>query len=74
MKDKKKLLFMGRKQVAADCLEWLVKLDESMDSPMFEIAGVLTDDHLPVSPTKDVAIRNNIKIYNFDSATSAMKE
>tara|TARA_Y100000401_G_scaffold18184_1_gene12325 strand:+ start:302 stop:1096 length:795 start_codon:yes stop_codon:yes gene_type:complete len=74
MKDKKKLLFMGRKQVAADCLEWLVKLDESMDSPMFEIAGVLTDDHLPVSPTKDVAIRNNIKIYNFDSAMSAMKE
>ena len=57
---------MGRKQVAADCLEWLIDLNE------VEIIGVLTDDHLPVSPTKDVALKNNIKLYNFETATAAM--
>ena len=44
-----KILFMGRKQVAADALSYLLTLEN------VEVVGVLTDSHLDVSPTSDVA-------------------
>jgi methionyl-tRNA formyltransferase len=62
----KKVLFMGRKPVAAECLEWLVKSD------LYEVVGVLTDDHLPVSITADVAKLHGIPLYKFNDALGAM--
>ena len=59
---KKKILFMGRKKVAAKCLEFLA-LREDVD-----IVGVLTDSHLTVSPTTDIAKKYGYKIFDFDSA------
>lgn len=65
--NKSKVLFMGRKQVAAQCLENILKRSD------VEIVGVLTDNHLDVSPTHDVAKKNNLRVYSFDSALSEME-
>lgn len=43
-----KMLFMGRKQAAAQALEWSV-------AHGFEVIGVVTDAHIPNSPTAAVA-------------------
>ena len=58
----KKVLYMGRKQVGADCLQWLI------DGGGVEVVGVLTDSHLSVSPTSDVANSANIPLYDFQTA------
>lgn len=57
---------MGRKKVAANCLEWLLGL------PNIEIVGVLTDSHLDRSVTRDVAIRAKLPLYSYDEATIAL--
>lgn len=51
-----KILFMGRKRVAADCLQHLCAL------PGVKVVGVLTDSHLNVSVTSEVARANNLPI------------
>jgi len=49
---------MGRKPVAAKCLEWLCTNQE------IEVVGVITDSHLSVSPTNDIAIKYKIPVYS----------
>jgi len=63
-----RVLFLGRKPVAAEALIHL------MDQKAFEVVGVLTDSHLAVSPTADVARSLNLPIYSFSDALSAMKK
>lgn len=65
---KKKILFMGRKKVAAKCLDFLALRED------VEIVGVLTDSHLTVSPTTDVAKKYGFKIFDFDAALKAIND
>lgn len=60
--NRKKILFMGRKPVAANCLRYLSQRED------VDIVGVLTDSHLSISPTTQVAQEHGIEIYDFDSA------
>jgi methionyl-tRNA formyltransferase len=57
-----KTLFMGRKQVAASCLEWL------SSHPSYEVVGVLTDSHLSGSVTAESARKLDIPLLDYDSA------
>jgi len=50
------ILFMGRKPVAAKALSWLV------GQPGVTVVGVITDSHLSVSPTREVAVANGIPV------------
>ena len=52
-----KVLFMGRKHVAATALQWLVDNGQ-------EIVGVVTDAHLPVSVTGDLAKKLHLPLYS----------
>jgi methionyl-tRNA formyltransferase len=65
---KKKILFMGRKKVAAKCLDFLAHRED------VEIVGVLTDSHLAVSPTTDIAKKYGFKIFDFDSALKSIED
>lgn len=62
------VLFMGRKPVAARALEHLLTLKN------VNVVAVLTDNHLAVSPTADVATRNDIPVYGFADAVSALRD
>jgi methionyl-tRNA formyltransferase len=61
-----KILFMGRKQVAANLLEWSLKKGH-------EVKGVLTDSHLEGSPTAKIARMNNIRIYSLEDIYKLLK-
>lgn len=63
-----KVLFMGRKRVAAEALEWLSTLKG------VEVVGVLTDSHLSVSPTSEVAGRLGYPLYSLEEAEAAIEE
>lgn len=63
-----RVLFMGRKQVAANALRWLLERNDA------DIVGVLTDNHLETSPTNDVARSRNIPVLNFDDTREALAE
>ncbi len=56
-----KVLFMGRKQVAADCLEWLVH------QPGVEIVSVLTDSDVAGSCTAERARRFGLRLIDHDT-------
>lgn len=60
------ILFMGRKQVSANCLRYL------LGRPDVRVAGVLTDSHLAVSVTTDVAREHGVPLYDYESATRAV--
>jgi methionyl-tRNA formyltransferase len=62
-----KVLFMGRKKVSADSLEWLLTL------PSAEVVGVITDSHLAASPTAALAVKRGLPLHTFESALTAMK-
>jgi methionyl-tRNA formyltransferase len=62
-----KMLFMGRKQVAADALAWSAKAG-------FEIVGVLTDSHLSVSPTADTAKSLGLRLFTLETAQEAIRD
>lgn len=51
-----KILFLGRKSIAARCLGWLC------DRSDVEVVGVLTDTHLPISATGEVAKQRKIPL------------
>lgn len=57
-----KVLFMGRKPVAAKALTWLLERDEVV------VVGVITDSHLSISPTSDVARRAGLPIFTRELA------
>lgn len=60
-----KVLFMGRKPVAARCLETILTRQD------IEVVAVLTDNHLEVSPTSEVARKHNIPLLRFEEAVEA---
>ena len=62
-----KVLFMGRKKVASECLKYLVSRTD------VEIVGVLTDSHIANSATTRVAIDNGLQLFDYDSASDAIK-
>ena len=57
-----KILFMGRKKVAANCLKWIHAL------PGVEIVGVLTDSHLAGSVTAALSAELGIPLLDYQSA------
>jgi methionyl-tRNA formyltransferase len=61
-----KICFMGRKKVGRLALEWLLDGEH-------EVVAVLTDDHLAVSPTRDLAREAGIPIYRYESAREALR-
>ncbi|MEC7641960.1 formyltransferase family protein [Idiomarina sp.] len=62
-----KILFMGRKEVSAKALEWL------NSKPNVEVIGVLTDSHLNVSPTAQVAKKLGIPTLQFHETLEKLK-
>lgn len=60
-----KVLFMGRKPVAAKCLEQILA------RPDVKVVAVLTDNHLEVSPTSEVARTHDIPLLRFKEASEA---
>ncbi len=61
-----KILFMGRKKVAARALKLLTQLES------IEVVGVLTDSHLDTSATTVEARSAEIPIYDFETALIAI--
>lgn len=62
------ILFMGRKKVSVRCLEYLLQ------RPDVRVAGVLTDSHLAVSVTADLARSHGLPLYTYETATAAVSE
>lgn len=62
-----KVLFMGRKQVSADALDWL------SSNPNVEVVGVLTDSHLSVSPTSQMAQKLELPLLEFEQALEKIR-
>lgn len=63
-----KVLFMGRKPVAAQALAWLI------EQPAVSIVGVITDSHLAVSPTRDLARAKGIPVLDREAMESEVAE
>ena len=57
-----KILFMGRKKIAANCLRWIHSL------PAVEIVGVVTDSHLEGSVTAALSAQLGVPLLDFNSA------
>lgn len=62
-----RVLFMGRKKVAADCLDYLAA------KPNVQLVGVMTDSHLASSCTADVARRLGVPLLRIEEATKAIE-
>lgn len=60
------VLFMGRKHVAARCLEWLLASGHT-------VPAVLTDSHLDGSPTAAVAKSVGIPLLSLEEAVEALE-
>lgn len=63
-----KILFMGRKQVAADCLKFLLNRTD------VKVVGVLTDSHLDISVTANLARGEGLPLYTFETALRAIQQ
>lgn len=63
-----KILFMGRKSIAASALRWLAAQND------VQIIGVLTDHHLPVSPTAEAARALELPLFTLDEIQSRLVE
>lgn len=59
-----KVLFMGRKPVAAKCLAHILERTD------VEVVAVLTDNHLNVSPTSTLAREHSIPLLRYEEALS----
>lgn len=53
-----KVLFMGRKPVAAKALAWLIQHEN------VTVVGVITDSHLAISPTSEIARKAGLPLLN----------
>lgn len=62
-----KVLFMGRKEVAARALR------VAAATTGVEITGVMTDSHLDVSPTADAARELQIPLFDYEGAVAAVE-
>lgn len=63
-----RILFMGRKPVAAKCLSWL------LENKSVEVIGVMTDSHLSVSPTQKIASDAGIPTFSFSEALEKLRK
>lgn len=63
-----KILFMGRKPVASQALEWLCERDD------VKVVGVITDSHLSTSPTRDIALKFGIDIMNREDVEKRIRD
>lgn len=54
------VVFMGRKDVSAQCLAWLSNIED------VKIEAVLTDNHLTISPTAEQAKKLNIPVLTLE--------
>jgi len=63
MEQAMRMLFMGRKQVGSQCLQWAHEFG-------FDVVGVLTDSHLSGSPTAATAKRLNIPVMTLEQVQS----
>lgn len=61
-----KILFMGRKQVATRCLQYLLNHRD------IEVVGVLTDSHLTVSSTAALAKSRGLPLFDFETALASI--
>jgi methionyl-tRNA formyltransferase len=61
-----KVLFMGRKVAGREALKWTIEQGH-------DVVGVLTDNHLPGSPTTRLANEYNLPMYNYEEAQSAIE-
>lgn len=61
------VLFMGRKLVGASCLSWLLQRTD------VKVVGVITDSHLVVSPTRDLARQFDIPVLSREEAEEKIK-
>lgn len=64
----KKILFLGRKPVAAKALTWI---SERQD---VSVVGVVTDSHLSISPTRDLAITLGVPVYTKDDVEALISK
>jgi len=62
-----RVLFLGRKPVAARCLEKLV------EDQRYEVVGVITDHHLERSATADAARKLGLPLFDLDEAKPAVE-
>ncbi|WP_293008647.1 MULTISPECIES: formyltransferase family protein [unclassified Oscillibacter] len=60
-----KMIFMGRKQSGAEMLSWTI-------SQGVEIVGVVTDAHIPSSPTMAVAKKHDLRLMSMEEAEEEM--
>lgn len=65
-RDRPRLLFMGRKHHGAEALRWSL-------SRGIPVVGVLTDHHLPGSPTAAVAREHGLPLLTLEEATAAIE-
>ena len=60
------VVFMGRKDVSAQCLAWLSEINN------VKIVAVLTDNHLSISPTSEKARELNIPILTLEELVDSV--
>ena len=63
-----KVLFMGRKPVAAQALNWLCEVKDIM------VVAVITDSHLTISPTRNVADEKGLPVISKNDAETMVKK
>lgn len=61
------VVFMGRKDVSAQCLAWLSQINN------VKVVAVLTDNHLSISPTSEKARELNIPILTLEELIESVK-
>lgn len=61
-----RVIYMGRKRVGAKALQWLCERNDVV------VVAVITDNHLDVSPTNDVAKKYSIPVMTRDSLEQAV--
>ena len=61
-----RVLFMGRKQVARECLQVLSR------TPGIAVIGILTDSHLAHSPTAALARELRLPLFDYETACTAI--
>lgn len=62
-----KFIFMGRKHYAAEMLEWLMQ-------KKIDVVAVVTDSHIPNSPTMAVAKKYNLPLYDYEGMSEEVEK
>lgn len=59
---------MGRKSVSVKCLRWLLDREDT------DIVGVITDSHLPLSHTANLARAEGLSLFSFEEALALIRK